>query len=120
MAEATRHAAGQERYEVHEFLEGQALGPKIRHECRDYVQAVEFAFEFLQRRDPAREGTVSALEVVKVDGGRRETVWSYEHAGETTRIDPVRRWGFDVTRSWGGPARPATRPAFGRLQQRRV
>jgi hypothetical protein len=120
MAEALSHAAGQERYEVREFLEGQALGPEVRHECRDYIQAVEFAFEFLQRRDPGREGVVHALEVVKVDGRQRETVWSYDHAHETTRLDPVRKWGFDVTRTWSGPVRSGPRPAFGRLQQRRV
>jgi hypothetical protein len=120
MAATVSHAAGQERYEVREYREGQALGPEVRHECRSYVQAVEFAFEFLQRRDPRREGLVNALEVVKVDGPRRETVWSYDHAHETARIDPVRKWGFDVTRTWSGPARPAARPAFGRLQQRRA
>jgi hypothetical protein len=120
MAETLSHAAGQERYEVREFLDGQALGPEVRHECRDYVQAVEFAFEFLQRRDPSREGIVSALEVVKVDGVHRETVWSYDHARETSRLDPVRKWGFDVTRTWSGPARPTTRPSFGRLQHRRA
>jgi hypothetical protein len=120
MAAILSHAAGQERYEVREILEGQAFGHEVRHECRDYVQAVEFAFEFLQRRDPGREGIVSALEVVKVDGYRRETVWSYDHAHETTRLDPVRKWGFDVTRTWSGPVRSGPRPAFGRLQQRRV
>ena len=53
MAVTVSHAAGQERYEVREILEGRAFGPEVRHECRDYVQAVEYAFEFLQRRDPA-------------------------------------------------------------------
>jgi hypothetical protein len=120
MAATLSHAAGQERYEVREILEGRALGPEVRHECRDYVQAVEFAFEFLQRRDPSRSGLVSALEVVKVAGGRRETVWSYDHAQDTSRPDPVRKWGYDVTRTWSGPARPATRPSFGRLQHRRA
>jgi hypothetical protein len=47
-------------------------------------------------------------------------VWSYDHARETSRLDPVRKWGYDVTRTWSGPARPATRPSFGRLQQRRA
>ena len=58
MAVTVSHAAGQERYEVREILEGRAFGPEVRHECRDYVQAVEYAFEFLQRRDPGREGIV--------------------------------------------------------------
>jgi hypothetical protein len=44
MAATLSHAAGQERYEVREILEGQALGHEVRHDCRDYVQAVEFAF----------------------------------------------------------------------------
>ena len=59
MAATVSHAAGQERYEVREILEGQALGNEVRHECRDYVQAVEFAFEFLQRRDPSRCGRMT-------------------------------------------------------------
>ncbi|MEO8289914.1 MAG: hypothetical protein ABI649_02830 [Gaiellaceae bacterium] len=120
MAEALSHAAGQGTYEVREILEGQALGPELRHECRDYVLAVEFAFEFLQRRDPRREGVVNGLEVVKIESGRRETVWSYDFTPETNRPDPVHKWGFDVTRTWSGPARPVSRPTFGRLQQRRV
>ena len=120
MAAILSHAAGQERYEVREVLDGQALGPEVRHECQDYVQAVEFAVEFLQRRDPRREGVVHALEVVRVDGWHRETVWSYDHDSERGRQDPVRKWGYDVTRSWSGPARPVTRPSFGRLQQRRA
>lgn len=120
MAVATSHAAGQATYEVREIVEGKALGPEIRHECRDYVQAVEFAFEFLQRRDPRREGLVNAIEVVRVDGRLRETVWSYDFERESSRVDPVRKWGFDVTRTWSGPARPTTRPTFSRMQHRRV
>ena len=120
MAVTVSHAAGQGRYEVREILEGRAFGPEVRHECRDYVQAVEYAFEFLQRRDPGREGIVHALEVVRVDGSHRETVWSYDHEREQARLDPVRKWGYDVTRSWSGPARPVTRPSFGRIQQRRA
>ena len=61
-----------------------------------------------------------SFEVVKVDGYHRETVWSYDHAQDQSRLDPVRKWGYDVTRTWSGPARPATRPSFGRLQQRRT
>jgi hypothetical protein len=120
MAEALSHAAGQATYEVREILEGQALGPELRHQCRDYVQAVEFAFEFLQRRDPRREGAVNALEVVKIDGGKRETVWSYDFTREASRPDPTLKWGYDVTRTWSGPARQGSRPTFRRLQQRRV
>lgn len=114
MAEDLRHAAGQASYEVREVLDGDpAVGVLFR--CAHYVHAVEFAFDFLERRDPRREGTVSGLRVVKVDGGKPETVWTYSHAGEESRPDPVSRWGFDVTRNWQGPA-VAARPlsSFGR------
>jgi hypothetical protein len=52
--------------------------------CTDYGRAVEFAFEYLANRDPGRDGTVAALEVVKNDRGKRETVWTY-----TTRRRPT-------------------------------
>jgi hypothetical protein len=106
MAEELRHAAGQATYEVREVLGGDSpvdLG--VLYRCADYGNAVEFALELLERRDPRREGKVGGLVVVK-DNGTRETVWTYAHAPEESRMQPAHRWGFDVTRNWHGPATP--------------
>jgi hypothetical protein len=113
MAEHLRHAAGRPLYEVHEILEGNpALDLGLRYQTEDFAAAVDFAFDFLDRQDPRREGVVSALEIVRVDGPRqRETVWSYNHSSSH---EPARNtvgvWGFDVTRRWEGPYRAPTRP----------
>jgi hypothetical protein len=111
MAEDLRHAAGRPIYEVREILDGDAwLDMAILYRCHDYEQAVEFAFDYLGRRDPRRTGAVGGLQVIKDDGGRREVVWTYEHEAEGSRPDPVRKWGFDITRRWSGPASPIPRP----------
>jgi hypothetical protein len=112
MAETQRHAAGQ-RYEVREVLEGAPpvdLG--LRFETTDLGTAVDYAFDFLEQRDPRREGAVSALEIVRVADSERETVWTYCHAKASGSAgDLVRLWGYDVTRMWtrpySGPVRPA-------------
>ena len=110
MAEDVRHAAGQPTYEVREILDGDAwVDMAILFRCNDYFQAVEFAFDYLGRRDPRRTGAVGGLQVIKDEGGRRETVWTYTHAAEETRPDPVRKWGFDITRRWTGPTSPVPR-----------
>lgn len=121
MAETfVRHAAaGQPTYEVHELVEGEPpLELGLRYSTTDHGAAVEYAFEYLQQRDPRREGEVSALEIVRVDpDGKRESVWQYSHTKQATaRVDLVGRWGFDVTRRWHAPAWSAPKP---RLAARR-
>jgi hypothetical protein len=110
--EFLRHAAGRPTYEVREQRRGAtALEPAHRFESGDYAMAVEYALEFLERRDPGREGLVTSLEIVRVDGASREVVWTYPHGGpEETPRDLVGRWGFDVTRGWHGPAATLPRP----------
>jgi hypothetical protein len=112
MAVDFRHAAGGSRYEVHEILEGDpALDLGLRYEAEDFGAAVDFAFDFLERRDPRREGAVSALEIVRVDGSSRETVWNYSHSAACDLPrDPVGVWGCDVTRRWQGPYRAPVQP----------
>jgi hypothetical protein len=98
------HAAGQPIYEVRELLDGDpVLDLGLRHECADYLDAVEFAFEYRQGNNPAREGRVSALEIVRVDGADPRTVLTYHHrlVETTSRDDLVAFWGFDVTQPWG-------------------
>ena len=111
MAEDVRHAAGQPTYEVREILDGDAwLDLGILYRCADYGQAVDFAFDYLGRRDPRRTGAVGGLQVIKDERGRRETVWTYNPAERNSRPDPVQVFGFDVTRRWSLPTAPAQRP----------
>jgi hypothetical protein len=118
MAEELRHAAGQATYEVHEVLDGDSsVELNVLFRCADYGLAVEFAFEVLGRRDPQRDGTVGGLQVVKLERGRSETVWTYTHSAQESRPDPTRQWGFDVTRRWQLPTAPV-RPFGGRVYRR--
>ena len=101
------------RYEVHELLGGEpALDLGRRFETSDFGAAVDFAFDYLERRDPRREGIVGALEIVRVAGSARETVWSYVHAPAPVRPrDMTRVWGYGVTRSWSSPWTPRSADA---------
>lgn len=121
MAEELRHAAGQATHEVCEIREGDLrVETVILFRCDDYARAVEFAFGYLERRDPRRTGVVGGLQVVKEEAGRRETVWAYSHAAEESRPDPVQKWGFDVTRRWTAPTGPLPRPTTLARVPRRV
>jgi hypothetical protein len=98
------HAAGQLQFEVHEGLRtlpGLDLG--LRYRCDDYLDAVNFAAEFLDEHDPAREGLVSALEIVKVSPEGRQLIWRYAYSEAAAMRDPSEVWGFDVTRTWRLP-----------------
>ena len=106
MAEGTfRHAAGRPTYEVRELRGDPPLDIGLRFECSDYAAAVEFAFEYLGRTDPLREGKVDCLEVVRVDGRVREISWTYRHGEQTAderNASLMGKWGFDVSRNWRG------------------
>ena len=113
MAERIRdlcHAAGQPVYEVHEGLKhhpGLDLG--LRFTSPSFLDAAEYALEFLDEHDPRREGRVSALEIVRVEHDRVTSVWRYDHNGSRSgHQDPKEIWGFDVN-AWRGPERAATR-----------
>ena len=112
MATIASHAAEHERYEVHEVLAGEpALDLGLRFETPDFGGAVDFAFAYLERRDPGREGAVSALEIVRVTGSARETVWTYSHAqSRSVARDLVRVGGFDPGQGWRSPYRTPPRP----------
>lgn len=112
MAGHLRHAAGRPLYEVHEVLGGEpALDLGVRFETVDLGAAVDFAFDFLDRQDPQREGAVSGLQILRVEGSRREAVWSYDSTrAQEPSGNPIGVWGFDVTRRWEGPYRTPVRP----------
>ena len=107
MAESQSHAAGQS-YAVRESLKRHPeLDLGLRHTCETYIDAVEYAFDFLDEHDPHREGRVSALEIVRVGPEACETVWRYEHNGSPHGHQaPRERWGFDAN-AWRGPDRAA-------------
>ena len=112
MAETSylNHAAGRPSFEVHEALKhhpGLDLG--LRFSSTSFLEAAEFALEFLDEHDPDREGRVSALNIIRVEAELREIVWQYVHDGSKTgHQDPKEVWGFDVT-MWRGPAPTAAR-----------
>jgi hypothetical protein len=112
MAQTASHAAAHERYEVHEVLAGEpALDLGLRFETFDYSLAVDFAFDYLERRDPDRQGVVSALEIVRVAGSQRETVWTYSYAkSRSIARDLVGVWGFHPGNGWSSPYRKPPRP----------
>jgi hypothetical protein len=111
MAQTASHAAEQDRYEVHEVLGGEpAMDLGLRYETPDFSGAVEFAFDFLERRDPGRQGVVSALEIVRVSRSGRETVWTYNHAqSHSIARDLVGVWGFRPGHGWNSPYRTPPR-----------
>jgi hypothetical protein len=104
MVEDTRHAAGHTTYEVHEILEGDpAVDLGLRFSSADFSDAIELALDYLRPEEPSgRE--ISALEIVKVEGDRREVVWSYSRSGApASHEDLIRLWGADPTQSWNVP-----------------
>lgn len=112
MAQTASHAAEHDRYEVHEVLGGEpALDLGLRFETDDFGNAVEFAFDYLERRDPGRQGVVSAIEIVRVSGAVRETAWTYSHAqARSMARDLVGVWGFHPGSGWSSPYRTPPRP----------
>ena len=105
MAAETRHAAWQTQYEVREVVgDGHGGGLAPRHRCGGYADAVEFALDYLDANDPGRSGAVARLTVERVNGSRRETIWSYDAADADVPVaDPISVFGFDVTKRWEGP-----------------
>src|ERR671910_1628649 len=109
MARPTQsHAAKQPVYEVRESMKhhrGLDLG--LRQTTKMFLDAIDFALEFLNEHDPNREGRVSALEIVRIGPESREIVWRYAYDGSPNgHQDPLEVWGFDVT-TWRGPDRAA-------------
>lgn len=66
------------------------------YESANFLEAVDFAFEYLEEKQPP------LLEIQKVDGDARETVWTYSEkraaAEAASRKSLVTRFGFDPTR----------------------
>jgi hypothetical protein len=87
------------RYRVYEVSYEPAYRPgPVLYETPSFLEAADFAGDFVQREQPA------AVEIEKVDDQVRETVWTYSEARATakaaSRQNLVRTFGFDPVR-WG-------------------
>jgi hypothetical protein len=86
-------------YRVYEVTYEPVYRPgAVHYESGSFLEAADFAAELVQREEP------SALEIEKVDGPVRETVWTYSEARASakaaSREKLVRTFGFDPVR-WG-------------------
>jgi hypothetical protein len=91
--------SGQPVYRVYEVAYDPVYRPgEILYQSASFLVAAEFAGEYVQREQP------SALEIDKVDGPVRETVWTFSEARASakaaSREQLVRTFGFDPV-SWG-------------------
>jgi hypothetical protein len=75
----------------------------IVHESPNFLEAADFACEFAADRRPA------ALEIERIHGRTRETVWTYSEsraeAESAGRKSALETFGFDPTRWNAGPSR---------------
>jgi hypothetical protein len=101
----------QPTYRVFEVVYEPTYRPgKVLHESAGFLEAADFACEHVQREQPA------ALEIEKVDGPVRETVWTYSEARasatDAAREKLVGTFGFDPVR-WdtGGQLSSGTKPS---------
>jgi hypothetical protein len=92
-----RALPGEPVYLVHEpVLEPAYRAGPVLHETSNFLEAADFAYEYVQGRAP------SALEIQRVDELTRETVWTYsEPRAEAEAADQkglIETFGFDPTR----------------------
>ncbi|HXY17394.1 MAG TPA: hypothetical protein VEH79_04415 [Gaiellaceae bacterium] len=77
MAGESRHAAWQkERSFAVKLLPEQGPPADLASGIPEFLDAVDFAFDWLNREDPSRKGTPS-LAIFETGGGDIEAVWSY-------------------------------------------
>jgi len=103
MAEETRHAAWQENRFAVQLLAGGEQAQDLATGLPDYLGAVDFAVEWLDREDPAREQDVRVVIVETGERGSHE-VWAYPPVEETTAgQELVELFGFNPA-AWQPPA----------------
>jgi hypothetical protein len=92
-----RSVPGEPVYRVHKMvLEPVSQAGPILHETANFLEAADFAYEYVQRHEP------DALEIQRVDALTRETVWSYsESRAEAESAEQkglIETFGFDPMR----------------------
>lgn len=98
MATETRHAAWQnERTYAVRLLSGPGPAVDLADGLTDFLDAVDFAFEWLDRVDPARD-RATQLAILETREGTTEEVWTYPPGPREAREDGdalVERFGFN-------------------------
>jgi hypothetical protein len=97
------HVEGEPVYQVCEVIFAPIYQTRtVLFENANFLEAADFAFEFVETREPA------ALEIQRAEGETRETVWTYSAsraaAAAASRKDLVDTFGFDPTK-WDAASR---------------
>lgn len=95
------HAAPKaSRFSDDDLYEVKAPGRDSLFTTDSFLEATDFAFEYLAAESPPM------LEIVRQRGAARERVWQCDQRGASTSPDPLDVFGFDPT-AWTGPGRGA-------------
>ena len=113
MANETRHAAWQsERRFAVRLLPEEGDPTELADGLGDFLEAVDFAVEWLAREDPDRTGT-SSLAIFATGAGETEKVWAYPPEDSPENGPLMKIFGFDPV-SWKPASEFAHRePALG-------
>ena len=115
MAEPRRHAAWQtpRSYSV-KLLDLEAIPLELVRGLTDFLDAFEFATDWLDREDPNRQG-MTRLAIFETRGDVTTEVWTYPAPPPNDQL--VKLFGFDPVR-WN-PAPDATNKYYGGRTGRR-
>ena len=95
MANETRHAAWQtERHFAVRLLPEEGDPTELADGLGDFLEAVDFAVEWLAREDPERTGTAS-LAIFETSNGEAEKVWAYPPDASPEGAPLMKIFGFD-------------------------
>jgi hypothetical protein len=114
MADETRHAAWQsERSFAVRLLPEEGEPTELVDGIGEFLEAVEFAVEWLGREDPDRTGTAS-LAIYETTRGEAEKVWAYPPDDVVEGEPLLKIFGFDpVTWKPGSEGYVPREPALG-------
>jgi len=103
MANETSHAAWQtERRFAVRLLPEEGDPTELAGGLGDFLEAVDFAVEWLTREDPERTGTAS-LAIFETSIGEGEKVWAYPPDGPPDDAPLMKIFGFDPV-TWKSPS----------------
>ena len=114
MAEPNRHAAWHPPRSYSVKLLDQDIPLELARGLTDFLDAFEFAAEWLDREDPTRQGT-TRLAIFETRGDVMTEVWTYPAAPPNDQL--VKLFGFDPVR-WK-PAPEGTSRYYGGRTGRR-
>src|SRR5437868_1850613 len=114
MAEETRHAAWHQETKSFAVTLVPEQGPPetLASELTDYLDAIDFAIEWLSREEVGRDETAS-LAILQTHAGATEKVWGYPPERPAERQELQQTFGFDPV-NWRSAA-----PEFSARERRR-